>query len=149
MNKEKILVIDDDVHIRDFLQDALEQQNFEVVTTDNGESGISLFKKQPFDLVFVDMKLPQLNGIEVLKMLKKHTSKIPVVIITGHGSIENAVESMKQGAYNYLTKPLTLETLTKVIEKAKENQKTLNEGSRELETINVNGIRCDPGFITF
>lgn len=149
MNKEKILVIDDDVHIRDFLQDALEQQNFEVVTTDNGESGISLFKKQPFDLVFVDMKLPQLSGIEVLKMLKKHTSKIPVVIITGHGSIENAVESMKQGAYNYLTKPLTLETLTKVIEKAKENQKTLNEGSRELETINVNGIRCDPGFITF
>ena len=120
MKVKNILVIDDDQFIRSFLKDALERQNYQVTTIEDGEAGIVAFKENAFDLVFVDMRLPNITGIEVLTKIKEIEPDTIVVIITGHATIENAVESMQLGAYNYLTKPVSVEDEEPELDPAKE-----------------------------
>ncbi len=126
MNKEKILIIDDESGIRSSLKGILEDEGYVVKTTESGERGMSLLKNESFDLVFLDIWLPEMNGIEVLEKIKQIEENVQVVMITGHGSVEAAVKSTKLGAFNFLEKPLSLE---KVILTAKNalKQKTLEE----------------------
>jgi two-component system response regulator AtoC len=127
MSIEKILVIDDEEIIRIFIAETLTRDGYEVVTAKNGKEGISLFKESSYDLVFTDMKMPDLTGIEVLAKIKELSPNTMVVVITAYGSIENAVEAMRYGAFNYLIKPFSPDIIETVVDKAKEHQKILNE----------------------
>jgi DNA-binding NtrC family response regulator len=113
-----ILVIDDDPSVRNILEDFLQLKGFEVSVTGDGESGASLIQERRFDLFLVDLVLPGMGGIEVLKEVYSRNISIPAIIITGFGAIETAVEAIKLGAFDYITKPFILEELLLVVQRA-------------------------------
>lgn len=129
MIKDKILVIDDEAGIRSSLKGILEDENYIVKTADTGEKGLNLLKGDNFGLVFLDILLPEMNGIEVLENIQNAEDNTQVIIITAHGSIDMAVKATKLGAFDFLEKPLTLE---KVVLTAKNALK-----QKELEEENI------------
>ncbi|MDR2285941.1 MAG: sigma-54 dependent transcriptional regulator [Prevotellaceae bacterium] len=104
----KVLVVDDERSIRNSLKDILEYENVEVWLAENGATAIELFRKNVFDLVLCDIKMPGMDGIEALEKLQEHNADVPVVMISGHGNIDTAVECIKKGAYDFIEKPLDL-----------------------------------------
>lgn len=124
---EKILIIDDEILVRNFLAETLRRKAFDVMTAESGSKALSLLKEYPFDLVITDMKMPGLTGIDVLRKVKELSANTVVVIITAFGSIENAVDAMRLGAFNYLIKPFSPDTVEAVIEKAQEHLALLEE----------------------
>ncbi|MFB0566515.1 MAG: sigma-54-dependent transcriptional regulator [Candidatus Aminicenantaceae bacterium] len=131
MIKEKILVIDDEAGIRTSLQGILEDEGYEVETAAKSEDGLSLLKIKNFDLILLDIWLPKMNGIEVLKKIKMMEESSQVIMISGHGTIENAVKATKLGAYDFLEKPLSLEKVVLTVENAL-RQKKLEEENIQL-----------------
>lgn len=127
MTIEKILVVDDELLVRNFLAETLRRKSFEVMTAESGTKAINLLKDSAFDMVITDMKLPDLTGIDILKKAKELSPNTVVVIITAFGSIENAVEAMRLGAFNYLIKPFSPDTIEAVIEKAREHLSLVHE----------------------
>lgn len=103
--KAKILIIDDEENIRKMLARALEAENYQVETALNGEDGLEKLKENDFDLILLDLKLPGMDGIEILEAMRKQDILVPVLIVTGYGSVESAVQVMKLGAIDYLQKP--------------------------------------------
>ncbi len=126
MIKDKILVIDDEAGIRSSLKGILEDENYLVKTADSGEKGLNLLKGDNFGLVFLDILLPEMNGIEVLEHIKNAEDNTQVIIITAHGSIDMAVKATKLGAFDFLEKPLTLEKVVLTAQNALK-QKELEE----------------------
>lgn len=131
MIKEKILVIDDEVGIRSSLKGILEDENYVVKTAETGEEGLILLRGENFDLILLDIWLPEMNGIDVLDKIKSSEENTHVVMITGHGSIETAVKATKLGAYDFLEKPLTLEKVVVTVKNALK-QKILEEENIQL-----------------
>jgi two-component system nitrogen regulation response regulator NtrX len=129
MIKDKILVIDDEAGIRSSLKGILEDENYLVKTADTGEKGLNLLRGDNFGLVFLDILLPEMNGIEVLENIQNTEDNTQVIIITAHGSIDMAVKATKLGAFDFLEKPLSLE---KVVLTAKNALK-----QKELEEENI------------
>jgi DNA-binding NtrC family response regulator len=107
----RILVIDDEPTLRNSLEVALKASGYDVMTTRTGEEGLELFRAENFDLILLDHLLPGINGDDVLREIKQRDSEIPVIIMTAHGSVELAVNSMKMGAFDFLVKPLEVEWL--------------------------------------
>ncbi|MCB1212771.1 MAG: sigma-54-dependent Fis family transcriptional regulator [Chlamydiia bacterium] len=126
---ETILVVDDDILIRSFLQETLERQGYSVTLAETGKKALILAKKESFDLIFTDMKLPDITGIEVLKGCKEANPDSLVAIITAFGSIENAVTAMKLGAFDYVIKPFTPDAIVALVEKARERRALENENA--------------------
>ena len=124
---DKILIVDDEMIIRNFLAETLRRRDLDVSTADGGERAFALLKDNTYDLVITDMKMPDTTGIEVLKKVKELSPSTLVVVITAYGSIENAVEAMRLGAFNYLIKPFSPDTIEAVIEKAQEHQSLVEE----------------------
>ena len=127
MTIEKILIVDDEILVRNFLAETLRRKGFDVATAENGTKAVQQLKETTFDLVITDMKMPDLTGIDVLKKTKELSPGTVVVIITAFGSIENAVEAMRLGAFNYLIKPFSPDSIEAVIEKAKEHSALVEE----------------------
>ena len=117
MAKVKILVVDDEQGIRDLFTVILEDQ-YQVLTTDNGEKALKIIKEENPDIVFLDLKLPGMDGIEALGQIKETNPSIIVIMITGHGTVEKAVESMDLGAYEYIVKPLNVKEVEALIRQA-------------------------------
>ena len=109
MAEERILVIDDEASIRSSLQGILEDEGFSVRTAASGEAGLALLKTQNVDLVLLDIWLPEMSGLDVLKRVRDMDEPPPVVVISGHGTVETAVAATKLGAFDFLEKPLSLE----------------------------------------
>jgi DNA-binding NtrC family response regulator len=114
----KILVIDDEKAIRNTLKDVLEYEKYEVDLAENGTLGIELFSVNSYDVVLCDIKMQKMDGIEVLQKLMDISSVTPVIMISGHGNIDTAVEAIKKGAYDFLEKPLDLNRLLITIRNA-------------------------------
>lgn len=127
MSIEKILIVDDEMIVRNFLAETLRRKNLDVTTAENGQKAISILKDQSFDLVITDMKMPDITGIDVLRKVKELSPSTIVVVITAFGSIENAVEAMRLGAFNYLIKPFSPDTIEAIIEKAREHLSLVEE----------------------
>ena len=127
MNTEKILIIDDEAGIRSSLKGVLEDEGYPVQVTSTGEEGLEFLKEESFDLVFLDIWLPEINGIEVLERIKQRDQNIQVVMITGHGSVESAVRSTKLGAFNFLEKPLSLEKVVLTAKNALRQKRLVEE----------------------
>ena len=120
----KILIIEDEEPIRRVLVRILidENENFQITEAKNGKEGISLLKKEKFDLVLCDIKMPKMDGIEVLQETKINNINIPFIILTGHGNLETAVDAMKLGAYDFISKPPDLNRLLTAVRNALENK---------------------------
>lgn len=114
----KVLVIDDDKVMRDACYQILSRLDFEVDLAADGRSGLSLIEKGPYDLVLLDLVMPDQNGVEVLKQIKLVDPAMHVIIITGHGTIAAAVETIKLGAFDFLPKPFTPDDLRQVVKRA-------------------------------
>jgi two-component system, NtrC family, response regulator AtoC len=127
MSIEKILVVDDEVLMRNFLLEALKRKGIEAVAAESGEKALKLLQEQSFDMVITDMKMPGISGMEVLRKVKELSPHTLVMVITAFGTIENAVEAMKAGAFHYLIKPFSLESLTANIEKARQHVALVEE----------------------
>lgn len=120
MPGEKILVIDEEMVIRDFLTELLQRKQIGVTTAETGHQAINLLKHFNFDIVITAMQLPDLTGLDVLNKIKELSPKTLVIVITAHASIENAVESMRQGAFDYLSKPFSIDAMETALEKARD-----------------------------
>ncbi|MDP3181597.1 MAG: sigma-54 dependent transcriptional regulator [Desulfobaccales bacterium] len=118
-----ILVIEDESAVRQGLQDILVAEGYEVETAADGETGLELVKEQPFDLVLTDLALPGLGGMDILKYLVHHQPDCLCIIVTGYGSIKNAVASMRLGAFDYLAKPVDPQELRLVVRRALEHRR--------------------------
>lgn len=127
MKIEKVLIVDDEAIMRNFLVETFKREGIETVAAINGKEALEYLRKQKFDLVMTDMNLPEATGMEVLKKVKETMPETLVVVITAFGSIENAVEAMKLGAFDYLLKPFSLEAIEAILEKAQAFLSLLHE----------------------
>jgi two-component system NtrC family response regulator len=123
----RVLLIDDDINLCKVLAYQLEKNGYTVATANNGEEGVALFSKSDYDIVITDIQMPDISGIDVLRRIRKDNEKVIIIIITAHGSVENAIEACKLGATDYLTKPFGQEQLLFVIEKAVQLQQLRDE----------------------
>ena len=125
----KILIIEDEEPIRRVLVRILSEEdpNFEIQEASDGKKGIDLIKKESFDLVLCDIKMPKIDGIELLQRTRKTNTSLPFIMLTGHGNIETAVESMKLGAYDFISKPPDLNRLINSVRNALEKKELVTE----------------------
>jgi two-component system response regulator HydG len=116
--KEKILVVDDEQSHRTMLKAVLSKEGFEVSEVDDGTSAVKAVENDTFDLVLMDIRMTDMDGIEAITEIKKFSPSIPVIMMTAYASVKTAVEALKSGAYDYLTKPLDMDELKILIKKA-------------------------------
>lgn len=108
---KKILVIDDEKIVRVSCERTLAPEGYEVTSASNANEGLELFEKNSFDLILLDIKMPDMDGIEALKAIKKARPESNVIMITGYSTVDTAVKTLKLGAINYIEKPFTPDTL--------------------------------------
>jgi len=120
----KILVIDDEPLMRISLTDSLKGKGYLVESASSGEQALQLLRSGQYDIVITDLRLPQYDGMAILKECKKISPDTEVILITAYATVESAVEAMKRGAYDYITKPFHLEELGKIIDRLLWEKKT-------------------------
>lgn len=130
--KSTILTIDDEENIRSGLCDNFELEGYEVKQAANGKDGLALVKKGDIDLVITDLRMDGISGEEVVRHITTENPGIPVIVLTGHGSIDDATKAIKMGAYDFLTKPLDLDHLNKIVKNALEGRE-LKLQKKQLE----------------
>jgi len=123
----KILVIDDERSIRNTLKDILEFEKHQVALAENGKLGLEVAQNSVFDLIFSDIKMPEMDGIELLVNLKEKEIDVPIIMISGHGNIETAVECIKKGAFDFIEKPIDLNRLLVTVRNALERNNLVVE----------------------
>lgn len=123
----KILVIDDERSIRNLMQEILEDEGHSVDVAENGVKGVELADREKYDIIFCDIKMPELSGEEVLDTLRNKGIETPVIMISGHGDIETAVSCIKKGAFDFLSKPLDLNRILITIKNATERSNLIQE----------------------
>ena len=119
---KKVLVVDDEVGIRESIKRILGRQGFDVITASNGEDAFKIIRKQDIDLLITDIRMAGMDGVDLLKVCKSVSPTTEVIMITGYASVDTAVETMKLGAYDYITKPFKKAELLKAVNKAIEKQ---------------------------
>ena len=126
----RILAIDDEQSILESLKEILEYENHQVDVASDGEAGIELYKNNKYDAVFLDIKMPKMDGLEVLDQLNEVNEDVPVIMISGHGTIDTAVESIKKGAYDFIEKPFDLNRLLVTLRNAMDRKNLVRETRR-------------------
>ena len=136
----KILIVDDEAAIRSALKEVLEYEGFIISEAPDGETALKMVLKESFDLIFCDIKMPKLDGLDFLSELKKEEINVPVVMITGHGTIDTAVEAIKRGAYDFIQKPLDLNRVLVSTRNANKHDALIKETKTLKKKLNkVNG----------
>ena len=125
VGKNRILVVDDEGDMRNGLQKILSRKGYTVDTAEDGLRAVEKIKQNPFKVVIVDLKMPRMDGIGVLRRAKDVNHAIAVIIITGYGTVASAVESMRLGAFDYITKPFKPDDITIVVERALKSERIL------------------------
>ena len=119
MSQTKILLVDDEVEFASALAERLQMRGYDVKTASNGLEAMALFHNSPPDVVILDLRIPGMDGLEILKNIKIFDPTIEVLILTGHGDVESVAEGMKNGAFEYIMKPIDIDELTSKIDVAK------------------------------
>ncbi len=122
-----LLVVDDEQSVRDSLERVLEKEGFQVYTADSGRRAKEILQREPIALVLTDLRMPEVSGLDLLRQVKKQYPDTEVILITGHGTIEKAVEAMKEGAYDFITKPFKRAEILRAVNKALEKQSLARE----------------------
>src|ERR687895_1304848 len=125
--KARILVIDDEAEIRRSVRMSLEYEGYDVVEASSGPEGVALAEKESPDLIFLDVKMPGMDGLEALQRIKATNEILPVVIISGHGTVSTAVEATKAGAFDFIEKPLASERVLLTIPNAPHQTRLVDE----------------------
>ncbi|MDR1108557.1 MAG: sigma 54-interacting transcriptional regulator, partial [Spirochaetaceae bacterium] len=131
----KLLVVDDEKNIRVGLADFLMTDGYTVEIAADGDGGLKRFQKGDIDLVITDLRMPGLSGEELLKRIGSETPGIPVIVLTGHGTVENAVAAMRNGAYDFLTKPVNLDHLSLLVKRALQSRELVLKHRRLEEEL--------------
>jgi DNA-binding NtrC family response regulator len=136
-NKIKLLIVDDEINFLNSIAERLEIRDFDVVKATNGNEAIVAANNKKFDIALLDLKMPGMDGKQVLEILKKEHKYIEVIILTGHGSLESAVECTKLGAFGYLPKPYELDKLLEILKDAYSTrmQKKFEKDSERIEKL--------------
>jgi two-component system response regulator FlrC len=116
--KSNVLIVDDDYHMRVALKETLKRAGLCVASVEDGKKAVEAMKNDHIDLIITDVKMPTLNGIDLLKYVKKNHPLVPVILITAYGTIQDAVQVIKEGAFDYIQKPFNAETLYGVVKRA-------------------------------
>lgn len=127
MSKDKILVADDEKSMREFLEIMLKKEGYKVTLASNGEEVMKLTEKEIFDLALVDIRMPKQDGLSVLKRIKSISQETIVIMITAYASADTAIKAMKEGAYDYITKPFKIDEIKLIIQNALEKKRLQNE----------------------
>ena len=130
MRMETILIVDDEKNYTAVLSAVLEEEGFETLTANSGQEALQLCEKEEISLVLSDMKMPAMDGLELLEKIKKKAPDMPVIIMTAHGTVDKAVEAMQKGAYTFILKPFENERLVMYAHKALELQRLVNDNRR-------------------
>ena len=141
MNKKKILIVDDELLILRIISDILSKEGYEVKTAINYFNASQLLDGEKFDVVITDIRMPEKSGIDLLTHVREINSDIPVILMTGFATLETAVEAVKQGAFDYLTKPLDFNKLKRIVSQSIERFSLLSSNKklvRELQEVNSN-----------
>jgi Response regulator containing CheY-like receiver, AAA-type ATPase, and DNA-binding domains len=131
-----VLIIDDEKNIREGLAAALEMEGYTVALAADGKQGLARMVKGDIDLVITDLRMPEVSGEQVLAKVAAENPGVPVIVLTGHGSIDSAVEAMRNGAYDFLTKPLNLDQLILIVKRALESRELAIKHRELLEQLN-------------
>ncbi|NOY12535.1 MAG: sigma-54-dependent Fis family transcriptional regulator [Deltaproteobacteria bacterium] len=125
--KAKILIVEDETPLRELLEAELSRNGYQVQVAANGRAGLNRYAEECFSVVLLDIKMPEMGGVEVLEKMREHSRVPEIIMFTGHGDIETAVKCIKSGAYDYLTKPVKLDELEIIIDKAHEKNRLHRE----------------------
>ncbi|MEO8798479.1 MAG: response regulator, partial [Polyangiaceae bacterium] len=116
--KQQVLIVDDEPNLRKILSAQLSRDGYDVLTAEDGEQGLQMLKDHHIDLVITDLKMPKVDGMGLLREALREDSELPIVMITAHGTVDTAVEALKIGAFDYLTKPFDKDEVRQVVAKA-------------------------------
>jgi two-component system, NtrC family, response regulator AtoC len=142
--RKQILVVDDEPNLRRVLSAQLERDGYDVHTAEDGEQALSMLKEHHIDLVISDLRMPKIDGMELLRRVASSEEAIPVVIITAHGTVDNAVEALKTGAFDYITKPFDQAEVRTVVRKAlRTRDLSERDASRPIASAAPAGVRYD------
>ena len=130
-----VLIVDDERNIRSGLSIAFEDEDFDTLEAENGEVAWNIINKKSVDLVITDLRMPVLSGYDLLKRISSTFPTLPVIVLTGHGTIEDAVKAMQDGAIDFFTKPVDLDHIILTARKALQNSKILEQNRRLTEEI--------------
>ncbi|MEI7894163.1 MAG: sigma-54 dependent transcriptional regulator [Myxococcales bacterium] len=117
-DKRQVLIVDDEPNLRKILQAQLTRDGYDVLTAENGEKGLAALREHHIDLVITDLKMPKVDGMTLLREALREDPELPVVVITAHGTVDTAVEALKTGAFDYLTKPFDKDEVRQIVAKA-------------------------------
>ena len=137
MNPARVLVVDDEKSMRDLLAITLQRAGYDVTVADGGETAIEAIRRDPFDAIITDVRMPKVDGLQVLRSAKDLSPETAVIMVTAVASTETAVEAMKLGAYDYITKPFKLDEVNLIIQNALERKRLRDENQylrKQLET---------------
>lgn len=116
--RTNVLVVDDDYHMRLALKESLSKAGYSVSVAEDGMEAVEVVRKSPLDLMITDVKMPRVGGLELLSQVREMSPLLPVILITGYGTIQDAVRVIKEGAFDYIQKPFNTETLYSVVKRA-------------------------------
>ena len=137
--KIRILVVDDEQPIRDGCTRVLSSRGYDVLTAENGKEALELLSGENISIILLDLKMPVMSGEEVLAFAGEKYPDIPIIIITGHGTVDTAVECMKKGAYDFVTKPFQIEEFLATVKRAAE-KRLLEQKARTLQDENIQNL---------
>ena len=142
----KLLIVDDEVKFLESISKRLSMKDFDVTAASDGRQAIKAAKGDKFDIAILDLRMPGMDGTEVLKVLKDRHKFLEVIILTGHASLDSAVETMKLGAFHYLEKPCTTEKLDQVLKEAYQTRlkKKFEHDTKRLEKIQTLSLGSSP-----
>ena len=144
--KIKLLIVDDEEEFLNTIAERLGMRDFDIATASEGKLAVKVAKKGKFDVAILDINMPGMDGMELLQILKKKHKFLEVIMLTGHGAIDSAVEATKLGAYAYLEKPYDFENLLEVLKKAYETRlrKKFEHDKKRMEEIEMLSMGSSP-----
>src|ERR1700734_990943 len=132
--KKQVLIVDDEPNLRKILSAQLSRDGYDVLTAEDGEKGLAMLREHHIDLVVTDLKMPKVDGMTLLREALREDPELPIVMITAHGTVDTAVEALKIGAFDYLTKPFDKDEVRQIVAKA---LKTRQLAGEEVSTVQV------------
>ena len=135
VDQPHILLIDDEAIALSNMSHVLEREGYAVTACENGENGLAAMQNTEFDVVLTDLRMPGIDGMDVLRHIRETTPDVPVIMITGHATLDSAVDAMKAGAFHYIAKPFRLDEAREVVRSALEMRRIKRENSQLRERI--------------